>query len=206
VTVRTIFWDIGGVLLSNGFGRKQRAGFFAALGFDEAEKAEFEARREDANWHWERGLIDANEFFRRTVFFKPRGFTQADVWRAVEAQQAVLDGSAIGIVRSIHERRSIRQATLNNESRELNHYRLAHFGLNEFFQFFICSGYVGEMKPAQGIYRTALEISGDLRGEALFIDDKAENVQAANEAGLVGLQFSSPAVLHEQLRSHGVEV
>jgi putative hydrolase of the HAD superfamily len=206
VRIRTIYWDIGGVLLSNGFGRRQRAGFYTALGLNEDDQAEFETRREDANWHWERGLIDADEFFRRTVFFKPRAFTQADVWSAVEQQQMLLDGSAIEILRSLHGRGQMRQATLNNESRELNHFRLNRFSLRKYFQFFICSGYVHEMKPASDIYRIALEVGGDAPGETLFIDDKAENIQAANQAGFIGLQFSSPALLEEQLRAHGVEV
>jgi putative hydrolase of the HAD superfamily len=206
VRIRTIYWDIGGVLLSNGFGRRQRAGFYTTLGLGEEDQAEFESRREDANWYWERGLIDADEFFRRTVFFKPRAFTQAEVWSAVERQQVLLEGSAIGVLRSLHERGQVRQATLNNESRELNQYRLNRFSLREYFQFFICSGYVREMKPAAAIYRSAFEIGGDVPGEALFIDDKAENIQAANEAGFIGLQFSTPTVLEEQLRSFGVEV
>jgi len=83
---------------------------------------------------------------------------------------------------------------------------LNRFSLRKYFQFFICSGYVHEMKPALEIYRTAFEVGGDLPGEALFIDDKSENVQAANEAGFIALQFLSPALLEEQLRSHGIEV
>ena len=204
--IRTVFWDIGGVLLTNGFGRTQRAGFYAALGLGEDDKAQCERRREDANWYWERGLIDADEFFRRTVFFKPRDFTQADVWRAVEGQQQLLHGSAISILRELYERGQVCQATLNNESRELNHYRLNRFNLRQYFQFCICSGYVHEMKPDAAIYRAAFEIGGVIPGEALFIDDKAENIDAANAAGFIGLQFLSLAQLQQQLRSHGVEL
>ncbi|AFL87317.1 haloacid dehalogenase superfamily protein, subfamily IA, variant 3 with third motif having DD or ED [Terriglobus roseus DSM 18391] len=204
--IRTVFWDIGGVLLTNGFGRTQRAGFYEALGFSEDDKADFERLRVDANWHWERGLIDADEFFRRTVFFKPRAFSQADVWGAVEQQQRLLEAGALGILQALHARGNVRQAALNNESRELNEYRLNRFSLRKYFQFCICSGYVHEMKPAPGIYRSAFEIGGDVPGEALFIDDKAENIEAANAAGLIGLHFVSPAELREELQSHGVEL
>jgi putative hydrolase of the HAD superfamily len=202
--IRTVFWDIGGVLLTNGFGRRQRAGFYKALDLNEEDRAEFETRRVDANWHWERGLIDEAEFFQRTVFFKPRNFTPADVWRAVEDQQQVLHPESIDILRELHERGEVRQAALNNESRELNTFRLNRFSLRQYFQFCICSGYVQEMKPAPGIYRSAFEIGGDHPGEALLIDDKAENIEAANAAGLIGLQFSSPAELRDQLRSNGI--
>jgi putative hydrolase of the HAD superfamily len=206
MSIRTVFWDIGGVLLSNGFGRQQRAGVFAELGLTEADRTEFEARHEEANWHWERGLIDDAEYFRRTLFFKDRSFTLADVWQALEKQQAVLYAGSFDILHELHRRVDVRQAALNNESRELNNDRLTKFQLRPYFDFCICSGYVGEMKPAKGIYRSAFEIGGDMPGEACFIDDKVENVEAANAAGLTGLHFTSPENLRVQLRSLGIDV
>jgi putative hydrolase of the HAD superfamily len=206
VKIRTVFWDIGGVLLSNGWDRYQRARVFADLKLSAEEIALAEEKREEANWFWERGLIDEAEFFKRTIFFQPRNFTLADVWRGVEAQQEVLHPESFDILHTMHAKRQVRVAALNNESRELNDYRLNRFNLRRYFDFCICSGYVHEMKPAAGIYRSALEIGGDGPGEACFIDDKEENVAAANAAGLVGLHFSSPAVLRDQLHSLGIEL
>ncbi len=204
MAIRTVFWDIGNVLLTNGFGRRQRAGFYDALGLDEADRAAFEARREDANAYWERGLIDDAAFFQRTLFFKPRPFTLADVWTALEAQQGIAHPGSFDILHTLHARRQVRQAALNNESRELNEVRMNRFGLRPYFEFCICSGYVHEMKPAPGIYRSALDIGGDLPGEACFIDDKEDNIAAANAAGLMGLHFTTPERLREQLRDLGV--
>ena len=204
--IRTVFWDIGGVLLSNGWDRYQRARVFADLKLSSEDIALAEEKREEANWFWERGLIDEAEFFKRTIFFQPRNFTLADVWRGVEAQQEVLHPESFDILHTMHAKRQVRVAALNNESRELNDYRLNRFNLRRYFDFCICSGYVHEMKPAAGIYRSALEIGGDGPGEACFIDDKEENVAAANAAGLVGLHFSSPAVLRDQLHSLGIEL
>ena len=204
--IRTVFWDIGGVLLSNGWDRYQRARVFADLKLSAEDIALAEEKREEANWFWERGLIDEAEFFKRTIFFQPRNFTLADVWRGVEAQQEVLHPESFDILHTMHAKRQVRVAALNNESRELNDYRLKRFNLRRYFDFCICSGYVHEMKPAAGIYRSALEIGGDGPGEACFIDDKEENVAAANAAGLVGLHFSSPAALRDQLHSLGIEL
>ncbi len=204
--IRTVFWDIGGVLLSNGWDRYQRARVFADLKLSAEDIAVAEELREEANWFWERGLIDEAEFFKRTIFFQPRNFTLADVWRGVEAQQEVLHPESFDILHTMHAKRQVRLATLNNESRELNDYRLNRFNLRRYFDFCICSGYVHEMKPAAGIYRSALEIGGDRPGESCFIDDKEENVAAANAAGLIGLHFSSPAALRDQLHSLGIEL
>jgi putative hydrolase of the HAD superfamily len=201
LAIRTVLWDIGGVLLTNGFGRTQRAGFYAALGLDEEDRSEFEKRRVDANWYWERGLIDDEAFFRRTLFFKPRSFTLSDVVKALQAQQKILHPESVALLAAMHAGGKLRLATLNNESRELNHFRLKHFKLEQYFGFFICSAYVREMKPAEGIFRTALDIAGDRPEEVCFIDDTEANIQAAEQAGLVALHFTSPDSLREQLRS-----
>lgn len=46
-------------------------------------------------------------------------------------------------------------ATINNESKELNQYRIQTFGLREIFALFISSCFVGLRKPEAGIYRRA---------------------------------------------------
>ncbi len=204
--IRTVFWDIGGVLLTNGWGRQQRARAFADLQLGQHDIAEAEARRDEANWYWERGLIDDADYFKRTLFFAPRTFSLADVWKSVQAQQAVLHPECFEILRRMHARRQVRLASLNNESRELNDFRLQHFELRQYFDFCICSSYVHEMKPAPGIYRSALEIGGDGPGEACFIDDTEANVTAANAAGFVGLHFTSPSALRNQLYALGIEL
>jgi putative hydrolase of the HAD superfamily len=204
--IRTVFWDIGGVLLTNGWDRNQRARVFEQLQLSPDDVAESESKREDANWYWERGLIDDVEFFKRTIFFKPRAFSLEDVWHGVKGQQSVLYPGCFEVLQRMHALRRVRLATLNNESRELNDYRLRQFDLRRYFDFCICSGYVHEMKPAPGIYRSALEIGGDGAGEACFIDDKADNVTAANAAGFAGLHFTSPSALREQLYALGIEL
>jgi len=206
LAIRTVYWDIGGVLLRNGFGRRQRAGFYEVLALKKADRAAFEARREDANWFWERGLIDDAEFFQRTLFWKERSFSLSDVQQALYAQQEIAHTGSFEILHALHAKKQVRQATLNNESRELNGFRLNRFSLRPYFEFCICSAYVGEMKPAAGIYRAALAIGGDGPGEACFIDDKEENVAAAVAAGFIGLHFTTPESLRTQLGSIGVAV
>jgi putative hydrolase of the HAD superfamily len=204
--IRTVFWDIGGVLLENGYGRSQRAGVYADLQLTPADIAEAEGRRDEANWYWERGLIDEAEFFKRTLFYTPRTFTLSEVWTSVESQQKVLHPECIAMLQRMHARRQVRLAALNNESRELNAFRLKQFELRQYFDFCICSAYVHEMKPAAGIYRSALEIGGDKPGEACFIDDNEDNIAAAHAAGFVGLHFTSPSALRAQLDALGIEL
>lgn len=199
--IKTIFWDIGGVLLTNGWDTKQRAQTLKALDVD---LADFESRYEAANFYWERGLSTAEHFFNQTLFLQPRAFTFDVLWPQVCAQSHILHPECFDILGTLKTSGDYRIATLNNESRELNEFRLNAFRLRPFFDYFICSGYVGEMKPQPNIYRSAIETSGHPAETALFIDDKQANCDAAIALGMDAICFQSPAQLSNELAQRGI--
>jgi putative hydrolase of the HAD superfamily len=195
--IRTIFWDVGGVILTNGWDVDQRARVLTRLGVDVAE---YEARHEAANYYWERGLSTAREFFAETVFYQPRGFTLEELWRDLCAENDVLHPACYEILDELAASGRYRLATLNNESRELNEYRLDAFDLRRRFAYLICSGYVHEMKPLPGIYQAAIDISGFKGEQAVFIDDKQENCDVATSFNMKAIRFESPGQLRAALR------
>jgi len=207
--IRTIFWDIGGVILSNGWDRDQRARVLGPFGVDlEA----YERRHPSENFYWERGRFDARTFFDRTIF-KPRAapaqcldFAFGDLWPKVCAESSFLYPESFDILHSLKRSGQFKLATLNNESTELNEYRLDTFGLREQFDYFICSGYINEMKPYPDIFRAAIRISGQPASTAVFIDDKQENIDAARYHGMNGIRFESPAQLRSALAEIGITV
>jgi HAD superfamily hydrolase (TIGR01509 family) len=199
--IQTIFFDIGGVLLTNGWDETQRATVLPR--FDVFLDA-YETRHAAANWRWERGLENARWFFGQTVFYEPRNFTFYDLWPEVEAQSAVLNPDVYDVLRELRATKRYKVATLNNESRELNDYRIKTFNLRDFFDFFICSGYVYEMKPEPGIYRSALEVSQTPPGQTVFIDDKEENCAAARNLGMNAIRFTSTPQLRSALNGFGI--
>lgn len=203
--IRTIFWDIGGVLLTNGWDRNQRSRVLSSLNVD---LADYESRHDAANFFWERGLSDAYEFFRKTVFHADqpsREFTYDELWSLVCAESKILHPGSFDILGSLYDSQKYKLATLNNESRELNDHRLDAFRLRPYFDFFICSGYVHEMKPSADIYRAAIEISGFAPEQTLFIDDKQENCEAAVSLGMNAIRFESPAQLTLALAQLGIQ-
>ncbi len=203
--VRTIFWDIGGVILTNGWDLHQRARVLAELGVD--LKA-YEAVHDSVNYYWERGLIRARDFFEQTVL-RPNeklGLTFDALWKLVCGESRVIHPECLAMLDALKASGSYRVATLNNESPELNEYRLDTFGLRERFDYFICSGYVHEMKPLPGIYRTAISTSGHCPEETLFIDDKQENCDAAVALGIRAIRFESPEGLRFALAQHGIHL
>ena len=200
--IETIFWDIGGVLLTNGWDKDQRADVLGRLGVD---LEDYESRHDAANFYWERGLSTAECFFDQTVFTTPRNFTFESLWSLVCAESKVLHPECFDILGVLAADERFRVATLNNESRELNGYRVQAFKLRAYFDYFICSGYVHEMKPDAAIYRSAIEISGDRAEQTLFIDDKQENCEAAMELGMQAIRFESPAQLRDALAQLGIQ-
>ena len=202
--IKTIFWDIGGVLLTNGWDEAQRAHTLTPLGVDIAD---FESRYEAANFFWERGLSTAVEFFNKTLFRADqpnRSFSFEDIWPMVCAESKVLHPECFDILTSL--RPNYKVATLNNESRELNAYRIDTFNLRQYFDYFICSGYVHEMKPYPDIYRVAIDISGHPPQTSVFIDDKPENCRAATAFGMNVIIFQSPDQLGRDLAQLGINI
>jgi FMN phosphatase YigB (HAD superfamily) len=199
--IKTIFWDIGGVLLTNGWDKDERTEVLSRLGVD---LVDYESRHEEANYFWERGLSTAEHFFNVTVLNQNPNLTFAELWPQVCAESKILHPGSLDILGELATSGRYTLATLNNESRELNEHRLDAFRLRPFFDYFICSGYVHEMKPHPDIYRAAIEISGHLAETALFIDDKLENCDAAEDLGMQTICFESPAQLRDELAQLGL--
>jgi FMN phosphatase YigB (HAD superfamily) len=199
--IQTIFWDLGGVLLTNGWDKDQRTEVLTSLDVD---LDAYEALHDQANFFWERGLMTAQDFFGKTVLSANPGITFDQLWPLVCAQSKVLNPECFDILSALKATGRYRIATLNNESRELNAHRLDAFNLRQYFDYFICSGYVHEMKPAPGIYRDAIDISGRPAETSLFIDDKAENCAAAQTLGMQAIVFQSPAQLRRDLAKHAI--
>jgi FMN phosphatase YigB (HAD superfamily) len=168
----------------------------------------YEAVHDEVNYFWERGLMTAQDFFAKTVIDTNPDLhlTFEKLWPLVCSESRVLHQGSFDILAALKNSGQYRLATINNESKELNAYRLDTFGLRQYFNYFICSGYVHEMKPLPDIYRAAIEISGHPPETALFIDDKQENCEAARSFGMNAIHFESPAQLRASLTQLGIAV
>jgi putative hydrolase of the HAD superfamily len=201
--IRAIYWDIGGVLLTNGWDHEERARVLAQFGIP---REEYESRHPDANDRWEKGELSDEEFLKETVFFKERNFTPADFIRAVRAQSKWLPGGARNVITALRQRNSVKMAMLNNESGSLNDFRIATFGLTEFFDAFFCSAYVGMRKPDPRMFRAGAAMLHFEPEECAFVDDRENNCAAAAEVGMHAIQYKGEEALREALGSLGVRL
>ena len=72
------------------------------------------------------------------------------------------------------------------------------------FDALIASHLIGFCKPDPRAYRAALDRMGATAAETVFVDDLAENVQAARALGFTTFQSTTPAELIQGLQRAGV--
>lgn len=201
MTIKALFWDIGGVLLTNGWDREQRSDVVRRFGLS-AEAEELHERHKLAAPELEVGRMTLDEYLEQVVFYAPRDFTPADFRAAMEAESRPNE-AGLALARDLGQR--WRMYSLNNEGRDLNEYRIRTYGLRDFLQGFFSSCYLGVMKPSPAIYRLGLSLAQVSPAEAVMIDDRLQNVQAARYVGLHAIQFVSAEQLREELAGLGVE-
>jgi putative hydrolase of the HAD superfamily len=201
--IRAIYWDIGGVLLTNGWDHEERARVLAQFAIP---RDEYEARHEDANDRWEKGELSDDEFLKQTVFFKKRSFAPADFIRAVREQSRWLPGGAKNVIAAARQHSGLKMAMLNNESGPLNDYRIETFGLAQYFDGFFCSAYLGMRKPDPRIFRAGTAMLHFKPEECCFIDDRDKNCASAAGVGMHAIQYKGEEPLKDALRVLGVRL
>jgi putative hydrolase of the HAD superfamily len=199
--ITTLFFDVGGVILTNGWDTAARR---AAINKFQLDAAEFEARHEVANPAWERGEITMEEYLARTVFYRERTFWPKEFEDFMYAQSQAL-AESLKFVRGIARSGRYLMAVISNESAEINAYRIQRFGLREIFTAFFSSCYVGIQKPDVRIFRMALDVTQRGADECIFVDDRAENVAGARKVGMSTIQFQNVAQLSAELKNLGVQ-
>lgn len=193
-----ILFDIGGVLLTNGWDHRERAVIVDQFHLD---LAGFESHHSKAYEAWERGEISVDEYLDAVVFYEPRAFSHEEFFAAMCAQSKTLPDGAIGILAELAASDKCMIGALNNEARETNEFRLVNFGLRRYLKFAFTSCYMGIRKPDPSIYRHALGILGKPAERTLFIDDRLENVAAAAAVGMKAIRFTGADALRHDLQA-----
>lgn len=198
--ITAIFFDVGGVLLTNAWDREQREKALQKFHLDEEE---FFDRHEMVVSSFERGKIGLDEYLDRTIFYRSRPFTREAFKEYVYALSQP-DNAALELGRKLRASGKYLLGTINNESRDLNLYRIEKFGLREIFDLFVSSCFVGLRKPEDGIYRLALEITQRPPEQCCFIDDRPLNLEAAQRLGIKTIQMENASQLRKALQNLGV--
>jgi len=198
--IHAIFWDVGGVLLTNAWDHTERA---AALAHFKLDEQEFHDRHEMVVSSFERGKITLDEYLDRTVFYRPRPFTR-DAFRDFMFSLTRPFPEVLKFASSLSDSGKYFMGTINNESRELNVYRIEKYELRRMFRVFISSCFVGLRKPERDIYRLALETTQIPAEECCFVDDRALNLECAAKLGMQTIEMQTLEQLRGDLAKVGV--
>jgi len=188
------------VLLTNAWDREQRERALEEFKLDEVE---FHDRHEMVVSSLERGKISFDEYLDRTIFYRARPFTRETfkqyIFSLSQAHEDVL-----AFARALAKSGKYLMATINNESIELNLYRIEKFGLRGVFTDFFSSCFVGLRKPEEGIYRLSLDVTQKQPQECCFIDDRDLNLECARSLGVHTIEMKNLGQLQQELRKLGV--
>jgi putative hydrolase of the HAD superfamily len=198
--ITALFWDVGGVLLTNGWDRhgRERAAEKFRLDWED-----FEDRHELIAGRFETGKLTLDRYLDRTVFYRPRNFAK-DVFKVYMFDQSKPIDGTLGVVGRIARSGRYLLSTLNNESRELNLHRIEHFELRKYFSLFMSSCFLGVKKPEDEMFRLALDLTQRDPEECLFIDDRELNLECAARLRLQTLHFRNAAQIEKDLQAAGV--
>ena len=194
-----VLFDIGGVLGSNGWDREQRASAGEHFGID---MEDFQYRHEETVGALETGEITLDEYLDVTVFSTEQQFSPAE-FKAFMFAQSVPWPDSIAVARSLAQT-GVRMATLNNESEELNCYRIERFGLGSIFPIFFSSCWLGVRKPTRRIYERVFGMTQADPRRTLFVDDRAQNLKPAAALGVKTILFENAEQLRASLRAQGL--
>lgn len=180
--IEALFLDVGGVLGTNGWGRDSRKLACQKFNLDEAEVDERHRMTFDA---YEIGKLTLPHYLERTVFYKPRDFSQQDfIDFMISRSQPYPD--MIEFIKAIKLKYALKVSVVSNEGRELTLHRVEHFGLRGFVDAFVFSCFAHFRKPDPDIFNLALNISLHSPERILYVDDRSLFVEVAQSMGLQG--------------------
>jgi len=200
--ITTMFWDIGGVILTNGWDRGSRKEAADAFHLD---LEEFQDRHDLSFPAFDSGLITLNEYLDRTLFFRPRSFTREEFTAFMFAQSKEYPETR-AILDKVTSSGKYFIGAINNEPLELNQFRIEAFHLRKNFLVFFSSCYVRSRKPEELIFRVALEVTQRQPTECLFIDDRPLNLESPRRLGMNTIHHQNAGQLRSELGKFGVAV
>jgi len=185
--ITTLFLDIGGVLLTNGWDHNARRR--AAQTFD-LDYGEMDERHHLTFDTYEEGKLSLKEYLDRVVFFEDRPFSR-DEFKSFMFAQSQPYPEMISLIRTLKARYNLKVAAVSNEGRELTIYRIQKFDLGSFMDFFVSSCFVHYRKPDADIYRIALDIAQVSPEQVAYLEDRTMFVNIAQGLGIQGILHTS---------------
>ncbi|MES2276906.1 MAG: HAD-IA family hydrolase [Bacteroidota bacterium] len=201
--IKILFFDVGGILLTNGWGHESRK--LAAKRF-KLDYDEVNALHNFIFNVYEIGSITLDEYLDTVIFNHERDFTRED-FKAFIFEQSVELPDMLAWLKEWKKDCGFRVISINNEGKELNDYRVKKFGLHDCFDAFISSCEVKMRKPDPGIWQLAMGIAQVSPKQCVYFDDRQMFVTTAEKLGIRAFQhtdFETTKQILEQLKTENL--
>jgi putative hydrolase of the HAD superfamily len=177
--LKILFFDIGGVVLTNGWGNESRKLAAEKFGLDYAEVNALHTFIFNV---YEIGSVTLDEYLDTVVFNHPREFAREDFKEFIYQQSVELP--TLKWLKEWKKDCGFRIISINNEGKELNDYRVKKFKLHDFFDAFVSSCEVKIRKPDPNIWKLAMGIAQVAPNQCVYFDDRIMFVNAAKQLGI----------------------
>jgi putative hydrolase of the HAD superfamily len=201
-SITTLFVDIGGVLLTNGWDHNAR--LLTARAFD-MDFDEMDERHHLTFDTYEEGKLTLAEYLDRVVFYQPRSFSKEEFQTHMFAQSQPYT-EMIEMARALKQQYGLHVAAVSNEGRELTIHRIQKFNLKSVIDFFISSCFVHIRKPDLDIYRIALDIAQASPEQVVYIEDRSMFVELAQGLGIRSILHSGYPATRAALADIGLRL
>lgn len=199
--IDTIIFDLGGVLID-----WNPNYVFDKVFTDESRKQYFFENICTPEWNEEqdagRSLEEATE-----MLVARHGEWEQEIRAYYGKWKDMLGGpiqGTVNILEKIRDAQQHRLYALTNWSAETFPVALELYDFLQWFEGIVVSGTEKTRKPFEEFYRILFNRYQVKPENAVFIDDNLRNVEAARSLGLIGIHFSSPSRLEEELREMNV--
>jgi HAD superfamily hydrolase (TIGR01509 family) len=196
--IRTIFFDVGGVLLIDFIDNKI---IDLAKKYHKDPEALLNARKKHRPYA-DRGQISDSDFWK-IIFSEGEIKATEEDWE-IDSYMEEIDGTR-DIIESL-KLNAFDIAILSNDSKEMFIKKRKRFGFDELFPDIIISSEHGVIKPYPEIYWIALKRLNTVPERSVLIDDRLENIKAAADIGMETILFQNADQLKEEFYNLGIHL
>ncbi len=188
MTITTVIWDVGGVLVRTEDSRpRQQLADRLKMERMELEEMVFGGVSGDMA---QLGQISTEEHWKNVICLTSLEDEEKEEFQSLFWGGDRVDFELVDYIRSLRKR--YKTGLLSNAFSDLREVLTSAWKIADAFDQMVISAEVGLVKPNPSIYRLALEKFEADAGQAVFIDDLPVNVEAARQVGMYAIQFIQP--------------
>ena len=199
--IKTIFFDIGGVLIDI---HPERTYQYLSDSADVEVSMVKESFPWDAHDQYERGIMNNEDWFitYKESLPQPCCLKRSDFWNAWKLLLGE-EKNTVNILEALNKQYSIWLLS-NTNPKHIQDEIEKRYLFPSLVNGAVYSFDVGVRKPEKEIYEIAMQRANANPQECLFIDDLLENIQAAKQIGIEGIHFISSGQLKQELVHLGI--